>query len=146
MDNIQVNQNIRHKLFTGNRLTNHSLVLYIGRDELSYAVIQESDRMVVHLKSFRLKEAGNFYAYKLLLKDFFEQEDLLKADFKSVSVGLNVGNYTLVPARYFDDSQIEKYYAFNFPQDADSGAQLTHDHIGGVKVMNVYAVDRVSDR
>lgn len=139
MDAIQVNQNVKHKFFDKNKINNHSLILYIGRDEISYAIINDIDCMVVFLKSLRIKEAGNFFAYKLSVKDFFEQEELLKARFKSVSIGINAGPYTLIPTRYFEETHIEKYYSLNYPYDGS--AVLRHDHIGAAKTVNIYSID-----
>lgn len=139
MDAIQVNQNVKHKFFDKNKINNHSLILYIGRDEVSYAVINDIDCMVVFLKSLRIKESGNFFAYKLSVKDFFEQEELLKAGYKSVTIGINAGPYTLIPTRYFEETHIEKYYSLNYPYDGS--AALLHDHIGAAKVVNIYSID-----
>lgn len=140
MEAIQVNQSIKHKLFDKNKINQHSLILYIGRDEVSYAIINDTDSTAVLLKSLRIKEAGNFFAYKLSVKDFFEQEELLKARYKSVTIGINVAPYTLIPARYFEESHREKYYSLNYP--FDGSVVLRHDHIGAAKVVNIYSLDR----
>lgn len=139
MNNIQLIQHIKFKFFDRNKLNHHSLILYIGRDEISYSIINDNDNTAVCLKSYRIKEIGNFFAYKLLVKDFFEQEDLLHTAFKSVTVGLNFANYTLIPARYFEEEHIEKFYSFNYPYDGS--AKLCHDHISSAKVANIYAID-----
>ena len=99
------------------------------------------DAMVVYLKAYRLKEVQNEYAYKLLVKDFLEQEEILDNTFSKVEIAIAAPEYTLVPSRYLDENALEDY--LNFNHNVPAGSEIYAERFGGGVVNNiVYAVDR----
>lgn len=139
MNPIQLHHNVKHKLFDRQQTAQYDLSLYIGKDEISYAVINTADNMVILLKSFRLADVGNFFTYKLSVNDFFEQEELLRAGFSRINVAINAAPYTVVPEKYYDSSKAEKYFSLNHP--SESSGKLHSDYLESVRAYLIYAVD-----
>lgn len=139
MNHIQLHHNVKHKLFDRQQASQYSLSLYIGKDEISYAIINDNDNMVILLKSFRLTDVSNFFKYKLSVNDFFEQEELLKVGFSRINIAINAAPYTLVPEKYFDSSKVEKYFSFNHP--LENSGKLHSDYLESVRAYLIYAVD-----
>ncbi len=128
-------------MFDRNMLNNHSLILYIGRDEVSYAILQEAQNQIVYLKSYRLPDSHNTYAFKQALHTFFAQEDIIRNNFVSVHIGINAAHQTLVPKAYFDEQELEKYFDFNF-QYKPQKHQVFYEKLVISDVVNVFAVDK----
>ena len=114
--------------------------VYIGRDEISYAIINDNDQVVVFLKSYRLRDINNFFAYKLLVKECLEQEELFQREFKKINVGINAAEFTLVPQEFFDSKKLEEYYRFNHETEGSS-PEYFFDVIDEPKIANVFGVE-----
>lgn len=138
MNNIQLNNNIKYKFFDRNHIEEHTLSLFLGKDELSYCIKENATANVLLLKSFRLSGVENFFTYKLLVKDFFDQE-ALPDNFQSVQALLNFAPYTLVPDTFFDAGKVEKYFTLN--HSIENGGRLQTDAIDTIKAHIIYAVD-----
>lgn len=139
MNNIQVNHQIKYKFFDRSDSENQQLLVYVGYDELSFAIIAEPDNTIVYLKSYRLKDADNYFAYKMWLTDILEQEELFKQKYAQISIGLNAANYTLVPNKYFDLSSAERYFDFNYHYDGSG--KIMANLVDGFNCFVVYAID-----
>lgn len=120
-------------------VSNHVLSVYIGRDEISYAIINDEDRVVVSLKSYRLRGINNFFAYKLLVKECLEQEELFEREFKKINIAINAADFTLVPQDFFDSKKIEDYYCFN--HHTEGNLEYFFDSIDEPKISNVFGVE-----
>jgi len=139
LNNIQVNHQIKAKHFVHNGADNQHLAVYVGYDELSFTIASDAGNTVQYMKSYRLKDAFNYFAYKMMLTDLLEQEDLFKNKYAKISIGLNAANYTLVPNKYFDLSSAEKYYDFNFPNDGNG--KIMANLVEGHNCFVVFAID-----
>lgn len=139
MNHIQLHHNVKHKLFDKQQAAQHSLSIYVGKDEISYCIINDANNMVVVLKSFRLTDVTNFFTYKLSVNDFFEQEELLKVGFSRVNIAINAAPYTTVPEKYFDSSKVDKFFAYNYP--FESGGKLYSDFLNTVRAYLIYSTD-----
>jgi len=120
-------------------VSNHVLSVYIGRDEISYAVINDDEQAVVFLKSYRLRDINNFFAYKILVKECLEQEDLFQREFKKINVSVNAADFTLVPKNLFDSKKTEEYYRFN--HQTEGNLELFFDLIDEPKIVNIFGVE-----
>jgi len=138
-NNIQINQQVKHNLFDLRHTENHVLTIYLGYDELSFAITSVADNTVVYLKSYRLKDADNHFAYKLLVNDLAEQEELFKNTYHNIVIALSSTPYTLVPHKYFELSSAEDYYNFNYKQDNNS--KIMANFVTGYNCFAIYAVD-----
>lgn len=143
LQNTQPKHQIKHRYLDTNNLFSHSLSLFIGKNEITYTIAHDLDKVIVFLKSYTLKDTSNFFAYKLLVKDFLEQEELLKNNFKEIKISISATPSTLVPNEYFDAEHIEPYYTFNHFFEGKGSSQLLHDTIeqGEHHLHNIYAVD-----
>jgi len=139
INNIQVSQQIKHRLFDRNNTRHLNLTIYVGYDELSFAIDDEQESGIVFLKSYRLKDANNYFAYKLLLSELLEQEELFTNQYNKISIGLNAANYTLVPHKYYDPSSAERYFDFNVQYDGSS--KIMTNFIEGVNCFAIFAMD-----
>ncbi|MEZ4884255.1 MAG: DUF3822 family protein [Chitinophagales bacterium] len=139
LSNIQVNHQIKHRFFDNLNVNNHVLSVYIGRDEISYAIINYEDHVVVFLKSYRLREINNFFAYKLLVKECLEQEELFNREFKKINVGINAADFTLVPHDFFDSQKMEEYHRFN--HHTEGNLEYFFDVIDEPKIVNIFGVE-----
>jgi hypothetical protein len=139
MNHIQLHHNVKHKLFDKQQAAQHTLSIYIGKDEISYCIINDANNMVVVLKSFRLTDVNNFFTYKLAVNDFFEQEEWLKLGYSRINIAINAAPYTVVPEKYFDSSKVEKYFAYNHPYEG--GGKLHSDYLESVRAYLIYSVD-----
>lgn len=139
LNNIQVNHQIKAKHFGHNGSENQHLAVYVGNDELSFTIADDAGNTVQYMKSYRLKNAFNYFAYKMMLTDLLEQEDLFKNKYAKISIGLNAANYTLVPNKYFDLSSAEKYYDFNFSNDGNG--KIMANLVEGYNCFVVFAID-----
>lgn len=102
-------------------------------------ITDEADKTIVFLKSYRLKSVSNFFAYKLLVKDFLDNEDLLQGEFDKVSIGIASSNSTMVPLDYFDENHLDTYYKFN--QSYENSGNFYADTLTNINSANVFSVD-----
>lgn len=138
MNNIQLHHNIKYKFFDKNDPAKH-LHLYIGRNEVSYTIVNANTNTVVWLKSFRLTDTDNFFTFKLAVNDLFEQEDAFKYDYQKISVGLHAAPFTLIPEKYFDAGKLDKYLSFNVP--FDGSGRIHYDPIESQAAYLVCGID-----
>lgn len=139
LNNIQVYHQVKSKHFDRNSPETQHLAVFVGYDELSFAIFSDPGNKVLYMKSYRLKDAFNYFAYKMMLTDLLEQEDLFKDKYGKISIGLNASNYTLVPNKYFDLSSAERYYDFNFPNDGSG--KITANLVENHNCFVVFAID-----
>ncbi len=138
MNNIQIHHNIKYKFFDKNDPAKN-LRLYIGRNEVSYAIINSNTNTVVLLKSFRLTDTDNFFTFKLAVKDLFEQEEAFTYSYQKVSVGLHAAPFTLIPEKFFDAGKLDKYLSFNVP--FDGSGRIHYDLIESQSAYLVCGID-----
>lgn len=91
------------------------------------------------MKSYRLREITNFFAYKLLVKECLEQEELFQREFKKINVGINAADFTLVPQDFFDHAKLEEYHQFNYKTEGNP--EYFFDVIDEPKIVNIFAVE-----
>ena len=138
-NNIQINHHIRQRVFDKNILENHSLIIYLGQDELSYAVLDEAMNEIVFLKSFRLAAQKTSAEYARLIKKVLEAEDNLKGNYIEVNVGINFAKNTLIPLAFYDKKHLKGYFAYNY--GTSTTAQLFTDTVLAESVINVFALE-----
>lgn len=94
---------------------------------------------MVFLKSYRLREINNFFAYKILVRECLEQEELFDREFKKINIAINAADFTLVPQEFFDNEKIEDYYRFN--HDTEGNLEYFFDVIDEPKIVNIFGVE-----
>ena len=142
MENVQhisVLHEIKQPNFDKHNLQNCLLLVFIGRDQLNYAIQDSNNGAIVFLKSYKIPLQSHFFNYKLLISDLFESEVLFDNDFKEVRIALNSAKCTLMPAPLFDEAALSIY--FNFNHKANEGNELLYDYIGNNDIINIYAAD-----
>ncbi|QQS28320.1 MAG: DUF3822 family protein [Sphingobacteriales bacterium] len=139
INNIQVIQQIKYKLFDKNSTGHLHLLIYLGYDELSFAIESESEPGIVFLKSFRLKEVNNYFAYKMLLSELFEQEEMFGKQYKDIKIAVNSAGFTLVPHKYYDPGSAEKFHDFNLQNDG--GSKIMSNFVEIVNCFVVFSMD-----
>ena len=138
-NNIQVNHHIRQRVFDKNILENHSLIMYFGQDELSYAVLDEAMNEIVFLKSYRLLQQLSSEQYARLIKQFLETEEHLKGNYIEVNIGISAAKNTLVPLAYYNKKHTKDYFAYNYGEPKD--AALFTDTVLAESVVNIFALE-----
>lgn len=113
-NNIQVNHHLKHRFFDTKTSDKLFLHIHLGQQFFSYSITKEIANQVVYLKSFNLNEVNNYFAFKLLLGDLLEQEELLKHKFDKVFIAYDAPHYTLVPKKYFEPSEAQQYLSYNW--------------------------------
>ena len=97
----------------------YSLSIQVSLDGFSFLVVHTSEKRVVAYISTPLKiSSENLIARRL--KEWLEAEDLLKKPFSSVCAFIFTENFTLVPAEYSGDKQIENLTTYLFQQDSNN--------------------------
>ncbi|MGB1204958.1 MAG: DUF3822 family protein [Chitinophagales bacterium] len=137
--NIQVNHHIRQRIFDKNMLENHSLIIYLGQDELSYAVLDDAMNEIVFLKSYRLAAQKSSTEYAHLIKKVLETEENLKGSYVEVNVGISFAQNTLIPLAYYDKTHTKKYFEYNY--GISKTAKLFTDTVLAESVINVFALE-----
>jgi len=94
----------------------YSLSIQVSLDGFSFLIVHTNEKKVLACKSTPLKiSSENLLARRL--KEWFEVEDVLKKPFNSVFAFIFTENFTLVPAEYSGDNQIENLTTYLFQHD-----------------------------
>jgi len=140
---ITLKHDIQHPRFDADKLENYNLLIFVGHDVFSYALVQQDGLTeldtVMYLKAYTIAPQENFFSYKLLISDIFEEEELFANVFASVRISMNTAKYTLVPKILFKPGNLKDYFVFNHASDDD--CQLFYDEINNNDFVVIYAVD-----
>ena len=87
LTNLSINHEICHyKYQPGEQAELHRLMLFLGKSEIAYLIIQDDRDLVVYLKSYNLPAGISTAAYRNVLRRFMREEAALAGKFKKVSV------------------------------------------------------------
>ena len=106
---------IKDDSFDIEKTKQYSLSIQVSLDGFSFLVVHASEKRVVACKNTPLKiSSENLLARRL--KEWLEAEDLLKKSFSNVCAFIFTENFTLVPAEYSGDKQVENLTSYLFHQ------------------------------
>ena len=128
---------IKDDSFDIEKTKQYSLSIQVSLDGFSFLVVHTSKKRVVAYKSAPLKiSSENLLARRL--KEWLEKEDLLKKPFSSVCAFIFTENFTLVPAEYSGDKQIENLTTYLFQQDSNN--KLIENKIDALNAQLIFAI------
>ncbi|HMS51615.1 MAG: DUF3822 family protein [Sphingobacteriales bacterium] len=139
LTNLSINHEICHyKYQPGEQAELHRLMLFLGKSEIAYLIIQDDRDLVVYLKSYNLPAGISTAAYRNVLRRFMREEAALAGKFKKVSVTSQLSPNTLIPLDFFDDEKLSEYFYFNNKNEQKSN--LYYDQMVLLKLANVFSV------
>ena len=97
----------------------YSLSIQVSLDGFSFLIVHSSEKKVIAYKNTPLKISNkNLLARRL--KEWLEAENIFKNPFNSVFAFFFTENFTLVPAEYSGDNQIENLTTHLFQHDLNN--------------------------
>lgn len=113
------------------------LFVLIGQESLQYSILDTEKNSFIALADYRLpvlpKTPELFYSQ---LDRLISEEEVLHKKYPSVVVAIDSHLHTLVPSSLFDNTQMNKYLAFNFslPQNYE----VKSDRVEEIDAFNLY--------
>jgi hypothetical protein len=134
----RINQDIVEYSFSPKLSTLYNLNVLLGANSVYYTVSDAEQRILV-LKSFHNDEKKNA-SVTALLKDVFFEDPILNAVYKSVKVGFSTPHQTLVPRKFYSETD-KPLYLKNLTAE-DSLNSIGADSIDALDIVNVYAAEK----
>lgn len=130
---------IYEESFVKNALPSYNLSALIGADRFSFLGYDQEQYQVQFLKSyaFHSKEKEKT---KSLIHQVYNQDTLLKSNFNKAALAINNSKSTLVPNRFFDESQIETYLGKLV--DLSQNDVLLINDLPHLDAKNIFALDK----
>lgn len=105
------------------------LILQIGSDSFSYAVLENDKKKCVGIKQFKINQVSD-------LENILSNEEVLKASFESICVQYKSPKAVLVPSSLFDTKNLKAYLKFHF--DIEDSEQIYFQEIKNQEAFLVY--------
>ena len=134
----RINQDIVEYSFSPKLSALYNLNVLLGANSVYYTVSDAEQRILV-LKSFHNDEKKNS-SVEVLLKDVFFEDPILNAVYKSVKVGFSTPHQTLVPRKFYLETE-KPLYLKNLTVE-DSLNAINSDRIDALDIVNVYAAEK----
>lgn len=121
-------------------LTQCSLLMSVGADQLCYTIYNPGIKNFIHLKGYYFN-AGNSIRDQLnILEKCFDSDKIIFRDFSRVKIMFDHPFFTFVPAAYYSKELKEDYIGMLIPPDAHQS--IHRDLVSDGAMINIYATDQ----
>lgn len=129
--------NLLDETFVKNQSHHYHMSIQTGLNGLSFSILDLQNLKYVGLRNYFFDNVDNPGEIASSFTNVFQKEDLLRLNYKSVSHIYIGGGSTLVPAKYFDEQQINDVYKLNF--SVPGHHQVMHNTLDAGNILNVFA-------
>ncbi len=100
-----------------------------------YSVLDVRQNSLIALEEFYFEKENNYESLCNSIKSFISSSEILKTNYKKVTVGIYNNNSTLVPSALFDENKKNDFLKFNFSKENIFSA---NDFLQELDAYNIY--------
>lgn len=130
--------NLIDKYFTEDKTSHCHLSIQADMSGLSFIIYDSVQKQYVALRKYKFENAQLTDDLLNNIEDIFRNDDLLNLEYKSTNFLHYSQKSTLVPASYFDEKSIQKYFEFNHGKEPDD--DLHYNFIEPLNTYNLFAL------
>jgi len=135
---LKSNKNLYDKSFHLNNCSDYNLFLQISKETLKFAVLDKSQKTFIGFTSYSLSDIYNDFSIINPLKEILKNDEVLKNNFKKLTVFYTNNRSTLIPDALFNPAQLKEIHQFNFSK-IEEDAYLS-DKLINLQGHNVYSI------
>jgi hypothetical protein len=125
--------------FDSSRTDKFCLVMQVGADTISFAVLDNLTNDFLAFEQYQLKKINAEQSVSSQLDKIVADHDWLGAGFKRFDACIVSERFTLVPSAFFDSTKTSDYLKFNHPVLEEDA--ILNDVLRNADARNVYAID-----
>lgn len=129
--------NLLDETFVKNQSHHYHMSIQTGLNGLSFSILDLQNLKYVGLRNYYFENTDSSSEIVSSFTNVFQKDELIGLNYKSVSHIYIGGGSTLVPAKYFDEQQINDIYKLNF--SAVEQTKVMYNTLDDGKIYNVFA-------
>jgi hypothetical protein len=129
--------NLLDETFVKNQSHHYNLSIQTGLNGLSFSILDFQNLKYVGLRNYFFDNVDNPNEIAPSFTNVFQKEELLRLNYKSVSHIYVGGGSTLVPAKYFDEQQINDIYKLNF--SVSGNHKVMYNALDSGNILNIFS-------
>lgn len=129
--------NLLDETFVKNQSHHYHMSIQTGLNGLSFSILDLQNLKYVGLRNYFFDNVDSLNEIEPSFTNIFHKDDLLQLNYKSVSHIYVGGGSTLVPAKYFDEQQINNIYKLNF--SGSGNHKVMYNALDAGNIFNIFS-------